>query len=102
MFYTYRQNNSYGRFEGEYDLICIEADSTEEADSIAERETGIYFAEDCPCCGPRWTPANDWSSYEFPSDYGEVDISMGPREPFWLNEGMKTLVVYKDGIKKEY
>lgn len=102
MFYTYNQNNSFGKFKGKYDLISIEADSPEEADIIALRETEIYFAQDCPCCGSRWSQANDYYCYEFPSDYGDKDIRKDSYKKFSLRKEMKTLVIYKNGNKEEY
>lgn len=52
MFYTYRQNNSGGRYVGPLFMI-VEADSSMEADFIAE-QNGIYFdgvrnGIDCKC-----------------------------------------------------
>lgn len=73
MFYTYNQNNSGGLFIGAKTVI-VEADSTEEADSIAQ-ENDIYFQGvskgwDCGCCGDRWYPA--WEGTEEPEIYGEI------------------------------
>lgn len=87
MFYEYHQNNSGGRFTSGYGLasiVIIEADSSEEADFIAE-SIGIYFdgcmdGRDCDCCGDRWYPqANGWSGVEgdeVPTIYGQ-DVSDG-------------------------
>lgn len=61
MFYLFDQNNSGGSFVVN-DKLChrlfIEADSAEEAVSIAEN-LGCYWdgvdnGIDCPCCGDRW------------------------------------------------
>jgi hypothetical protein len=74
MFFTYRQNNSGGRFIGEINII-IEADSAKEADEIAQ-ENGVYFdgvddGHDCECCGDRWYRA--WEDgTENPEIYGEA------------------------------
>lgn len=59
-FFVYHQNNSGGHFVGARAVI-IEADSCEQADEIALRDTDIYFdgvleAHDCPHCGDRWYP----------------------------------------------
>ena len=64
MFYTYRQNNSYGVFDVDEHVkhyVIIEADSASEADEKAE-SIGLYFDGvkddiDCPCCGDRWHKA---------------------------------------------
>lgn len=65
-YFTYRQNNSYGRFTKPAILVVVIAVDTEEADEKAEK-AGLYFdgAGDCPCCGDRW-----WPAY-----YGERDKS---------------------------
>jgi hypothetical protein len=62
MYATYIQNNSGGSFIGSK-VIIIEANSVEEANSIAESH-GIYFdgvdtGADCECCGDRWRRAYD-------------------------------------------
>ena len=66
MFYYITQNNSGGSFYVDQ-LLChamfIEADSVEEAKSIAEN-LGCYWNGvddniDCPCCGDRWYPSFD-------------------------------------------
>lgn len=64
MLYAYYQNNSGGISDfypenGITDIVVIEADSCEEADTKAER-IGLYFDGcsvdiDCSCCGDRWT-----------------------------------------------
>lgn len=61
MFFTFKQNKSYGRFDvgdniGEQ--VIIEAESACEANSRA-MSIGMYFngvrgGIDCPCCGDRW------------------------------------------------
>ena len=64
MFYTYRQNNSYGVFDVDDNVkhyVIIEADSASGADEKAE-SIGLYFdgvekGRDCPCCGDRWHKA---------------------------------------------
>jgi hypothetical protein len=58
MFFTYRQNNSGGRFIGAK-YVIVEAESAKEADEIAE-ENDVYFdgvsdGYDCGCCGDRWS-----------------------------------------------
>lgn len=75
MFFTYRQNNSGGRFIGEINII-IEADSAKEADEIAQ-ENGVYFdgvdeGHDCECCGDRWSRAWESDGTENPEIYGEA------------------------------
>ena len=58
MFYSYRQINVGGRFEGPQ-VIIVEADDMAEAEATAQR-AGVYFdgvaaGRDCVCCGDRWT-----------------------------------------------
>lgn len=77
MFYEFRQNNSGGVFHLPAIQVFIEADSTDEANRIAERN-GLYFdgaddGRDCPCCGDRWYPVSSkWNVHETvpePSEY---------------------------------
>lgn len=68
MFYEYRQNNSGGRFRSPAVTVFVEADTQDEADTIAERN-GLYFegvedGRDCACCGDRWYRAYDWGTHE--------------------------------------
>lgn len=74
-YYHFRQNNSGGDFvvdptRGLGPHVWIEADSTHEANEIADR-IGIYFNGvdadiDCPCCGDRWYPAQDYDREDNP------------------------------------
>jgi len=68
MWYEFHQNNSGGVFvtddnKGIGPNVWVEADSTEDANDIAEG-MGIYFngvelGMDCPCCGDRWWGARN-------------------------------------------
>jgi len=71
-FYTYRQNNSGGSFVGPL-YVCVEAESEEEAEEIAQ-ENGVYFngcstGRDCSCRGDRWYCRPEEN--DFPGCYGE-------------------------------
>ena len=75
-FYEISQNNSGGSFITN-DKLChrlyIEANSSAEADSIAE-DLGCYWngvneGSDCPCCGDRWYGA-----------YSAIDLTSMTRE----------------------
>lgn len=66
-FYTFLQNNSYGRFTYDGDRgisvnVIVEADSTEDANRRA-RNIGLYFdsTDDCPCCGSRWSEQYEYN-----------------------------------------
>ena len=72
MFYTFNQNNSGGSFKGPH-YIIIEANSAQEANSLAQNHT-VYFdgcreGIDCSCCGDRWHKV-DGSGNKLPSIYG--------------------------------
>jgi hypothetical protein len=74
MFYTYRQNNSGGRFIG-YKYVIIEAENAERANEIAQ-DNDVYFngcsaGLDCSCCGDRWYPAFEGDCSEEPMIYGD-------------------------------
>ena len=75
-FYEYSQNNTGGSFVTD-DKLCnrlfIEANSSSEADSIAE-DLGCYWngvdeGSDCECCGDRWYSA-----------YSAIDLTSMTRE----------------------
>ena len=65
-FYEISQNNTGGSFVTDGKLchrLYIEANSSTEADSIAE-DLGCYWngvdeGSDCPCCGDRWYGAHE-------------------------------------------
>lgn len=65
-FYEVSQNNTGGSFVTDGKLchrLYIEANSSTEADSIAE-DLGCYWngvdeGSDCPCCGDRWYGAHE-------------------------------------------
>ena len=79
--FTFRQNNSGGRFviDNEVDTyVIIQAGCADEANSFAEK-IGIYFDgvrknKDCECCGDRWCRA-----------YGDDD---GTDEPMIYDEAV--------------
>lgn len=61
MWYTFRQNNSFGNFDITEDLtltVFVEADDAIEANCTFEYIggyfNGIEDGIDCPCCGDRW------------------------------------------------
>lgn len=61
MFYFYNQNNSGGGFDLKAENVIVEANSADEANTIAQT-VGVYFYGvdedgdyiDCECCGNRW------------------------------------------------
>lgn len=102
MFYTFRQNNSYGKFEVNDSVkhyVIIEADSAKEANKIASKNTDIYFDGvykniDCECCGDRWRRQDESDGTETPMIYG-VDV-------FKYEDDLRSfkpeyIVYYKDG-----
>ncbi len=76
-FYTYNQNNSFGRFDGP-EYVIVRASSFEEANEKAIKKAGVYFngcesGIDCRCCGDRWN--EPWECSESPKIYDtEIDI----------------------------
>ena len=89
-FYHYSQNNSGGSFivnERVGNDVVIEARDVDHANTIAE-SIGIYFdgAGDCPCCGNRWSEANESDGELFPHCYGEkletLEVSWCRREVY--------------------
>ena len=107
MFYTYRQNNSYGVFDVDDNVkhfVIIEADSAKEANEKAEH-IGIYFDGvekelDCPCCGDRWYKVIEEDGTEKPKIYGEDPSSyLAFRKQLFygFSTKEKVIVYYKNG-----
>lgn len=83
MWYSFRENNSGGKFLGPYNEIWVEAESAEEANRIAVDEFEIYFdgcesGIDCSCCGDRWYRVDNPGS-NYPTIYG-VEIERDTTE----------------------
>lgn len=65
-YYEFRQNNSGGSFIVDNNLaefVFVEAPNADMANYLAEN-IGVYFdgvdnEYDCPCCGDRWTRADE-------------------------------------------
>lgn len=76
MFYTFVQNNTYGKFIGPH-VVIVEAASANEANAKAESTTNVvYFdgcqeGEDCYCCGDRWSRVDDYEGTTLPELWGE-------------------------------
>lgn len=97
LYYTYRQNNSGGRFHVDDKVsiyVIIQALSSADADSRAE-DIGIYFngvneGSDCECCGDRWDTSWMDGTVE-PEIYGT-----NPREydTRWVKEGEVFCYIY--------
>lgn len=61
--YSFRQNNSGGRWHAPAIQVFIQAPSARVANALAE-DYGLYFngcaeGQDCSCCGDRWSPASE-------------------------------------------
>ena len=102
--FTFRQNNSGGRFkiDNEVDAyVIIQSRNAAEANALAER-IGIYFngvdeGRDCECCGDRWDKAWETEGTDEPMVYGEpvtwspdaVLTVKAPGRLFGLADGVK-------------
>lgn len=95
MFYTFIQNNSYGRFEG-HRFVIIEAENAEEANGVAETKGiyfyGVYDGIDCHCCGHRWNVIDNSDGNDTPLIFGAAPENGGYKP--WI-------IYYKDGSVKE-
>jgi hypothetical protein len=104
MFYTYRQNNSGGRFtinDSVGVIVIVEADSAEEANSRSE-DIGIYFygctnGIDCSCCGDRWSKQWPDDGDDIPTIYGKDAYLY--KHSHGLYNNSPTYVYYLDGSK---
>ena len=112
-FYTYRQNNSHGKFDGA-GYVIVEAPDADTADSYAENKTPIYFDGcdqdiDCSCCGDRWDRAYKYDASDKPTACGIVlegdknDIVEKYYQKICDQYGNLEFDIYfADGTKKEY
>lgn len=110
MFYSFRQNNSGGSFRIDPDAgisvnVIIEADSATEANERAN-EIGIYFQgvyweQDCECCGDRWDPVDSYDASSVPSIYGrpikDEGASISTR---WAGDSPEGFIHYADGSQE--
>ena len=109
MFYQFSQNNSGGsfdfdKFNGITIYVIIEADSADEANSIAE-SIGIYFngcndGIDCGCCGDRWS--SQWRDDNGDSEPCVYSTPVAQVDPHWASDkgNQSVCVHYKDGRKE--
>ena len=102
MFYTFRQNNSFGTFDVNDNVdhfVIIEAESSGEADDIGE-SIGIYFdgvekGIDCECCGDRWY-RNYGEGTEKPEIYGKSPGEYSHEYIIYYSNGS----IERDGVIK--
>ena len=107
MFYTYIQNNSGGSFKITKKIkhyVIIEADSAKEADEKA-KSIGLYFdgvknGRDCPCCGDRWSRADEHDcgieGTKEPEIWGQGSLKY-LKEKEWSLWKEEAIVYYKNG-----
>jgi hypothetical protein len=105
-FYEISQNNSGGSFTLD-DKLChrlfIEADSSDEAASIAEN-LGCYWdgcetGQDCSCCGDRWY--RPWNSDGINLD--EINTKRNGYEiSMWVNKEIQTPDELMSDVKSRY
>lgn len=69
-FYLFRQNNSGGSFNYDADEglsvnVYIEAESVDEANEKMLEKIGEFDSiYDCSCCGPRWSPTDEYDAVD--------------------------------------
>jgi hypothetical protein len=77
MYYSFRQNNSGGRFQGPANTVWVEADSAEEANNIFTTLDNCYFDPDfqfdCGCCRARWYEADEQAAKSHYDMLREID-----------------------------
>lgn len=94
-FFTFRQNNSGGRFhhrpeDGIGFAVIVEAQNANHAKDRAER-IGLYFdgcakGFDCSCCGDRWSGyLDDSDGTDKPEIYGEEYAPCEPGIPSYVH-----------------
>jgi hypothetical protein len=77
-FYTFRQNNSGGFYDG-FPFVIIEASSPVQANELAQ-DYGVYFngveqGRDCPCCGDRWYTMSESDASDIPTVYDGREVA---------------------------
>ena len=108
MFYTVNQNNSGGGYiQDEYvdQLVCVEADSATEAESILENlvDDHGYNDDSCPCCGDNFyisldeTDGTDFISDGYGSDVEITELGVSDKR-----YRRYAIVHYKGGTRKKY
>ncbi|MEU1881925.1 hypothetical protein ABZ470_31885 [Streptosporangium sp. NPDC020072] len=107
-FFTYRQNNSFGRFsyddtEGVSCYVIVEAADAADADMYAQN-IGLYFdgEGDCPCCGSRWSAQDSpWGTEpgdDDPSVFGQNLLDPGAHLlSGWMGDRPEGFIHYLDG-----
>jgi hypothetical protein len=108
-FWSYRQNNSGGKFhinDKVTILVVIEAPDPEYADFLFERNTGVNIDSHpyCECCGERWNNAwgegNDQPSSRFS---GDPIIKEDEYLTCWVKTGEPYVhIYYFNGNKESY
>lgn len=115
-FYHFSQNNSGGHFDFDKEKgithhIIIEAGSCKEANEIAVTKLDLYWdgavngGPDCPCCGDRWYPVDEWGASKKPELYGEPVKKIMDEENRihrWMEPGEEVVVHYLNGKRKWY
>jgi hypothetical protein len=104
-FYQFSQNNSGGSFHINDTVahhVVIEAASAADANAKAQ-DIGIYFNgcdddRDCPCCGDRWYPTDEYDAEDKPEIYG---MEPAKYEDWFTPKGKpKCIIHYADGRKE--
>ena len=103
VFYSFRQNNSFGIWKDPALWVIVEADSPNEANQIAQGH-GVYFRGceddiDCPCCGDRWSEVYEGDAMEEPGCYISGDL-MEDETIFEEYTFPTHLVIYKDRVDR--
>lgn len=79
--FTYDQNNSGGFFidnDQVSHLICIQANTAEEANAKAQNIV-TYYSDFCECCGERWYICErEGDGADVPSQYGKPLADQDP------------------------
>lgn len=104
--YLFMQNNSFGYFDINDNLcprVYITAKNAKEANKKAE-SIGIYFDgvandKDCPCCGDRWYPVDEYDVVDKYPDY-KYDFNWCNYVIFY-DKDMKPTKIFKTENKDE-
>lgn len=106
-YFTYRQNNSGGKFTEPALYVIVEADNAAQADMRAA-VVGLYFdgcaiGFDCSCCGDRWYRAHEGDATKRPEIWGQpISQYIKARKMSVADKMPWIIVVHADGSRDAY
>jgi hypothetical protein len=101
-FFRFRQNNSHGVWVRDENIdinVFIEASSSDEANERMNQFAS--FGDGCPCCGERWSSADDADGSVEPLIWGKT-IEEHLTERKYQSDDERVIIHYLDGRRETY